>query len=71
MITQQCVVCCKLSANRIAGDDNPHALVRLALRPLDDPEPPAASRSLCDQGGRLISGRKSSSGTTKPHRTLS
>ncbi|WP_338675571.1 RNHCP domain-containing protein [Streptomyces sp. SCSIO 30461] len=37
MIIHQCVSCGELSANRIAGDDNPLALVRLALRPLADP----------------------------------
>lgn len=37
MIIHQCVTCGELSANRIAGDDNPRALVRLALRPLADP----------------------------------
>ncbi|MFC9266404.1 RNHCP domain-containing protein [Streptomyces zhihengii] len=38
MIIHQCVSCGELSANRIAGDDNPLALVRLALRPLADPK---------------------------------
>ncbi|MFF8695443.1 RNHCP domain-containing protein [Streptomyces sp. NPDC015144] len=33
-IIHQCASCGELSANRIAGDDNPLALVRLALRPL-------------------------------------
>ncbi|MFF0643315.1 RNHCP domain-containing protein [Streptomyces tendae] len=37
MIIHQCASCGALSANRIAGDDNPLALVRLALRPLADP----------------------------------
>lgn len=37
MIIHQCAACGELSANRIAGDDNPLALVRLALRPLTDP----------------------------------
>jgi hypothetical protein len=36
IIIHQCVVCGELSANRIAGDDNPLALVRMALRPLAD-----------------------------------
>ncbi|MFJ8164272.1 RNHCP domain-containing protein [Streptomyces sp. NPDC096136] len=36
MIIHQCATCGELSANRIAGDDNPLALVRLALRPLTD-----------------------------------
>lgn len=34
MIIHQCRSCGELSANRIAGDDNALALVRLALRPL-------------------------------------
>ncbi|TLQ46817.1 RNHCP domain-containing protein [Streptomyces marianii] len=38
MIIHQCASCGELSANRIAGDDNPLALVRLALRPLTDPK---------------------------------
>ncbi|MEW1638525.1 RNHCP domain-containing protein [Streptomyces sp. NPDC093801] len=37
MLIHQCAACGELSANRIAGDDNPLALVRLALRPLADP----------------------------------
>ncbi|MEU8699085.1 RNHCP domain-containing protein [Streptomyces sp. NPDC048680] len=37
LIIHQCLSCGELSANRIAGDDNPLALVRLALRPLRDP----------------------------------
>ncbi|MCF2533548.1 RNHCP domain-containing protein [Yinghuangia soli] len=36
MIIHLCASCGELSANRIAGDDNPLALVRLALRPLAD-----------------------------------
>ncbi|MFI7347728.1 RNHCP domain-containing protein [Streptomyces sp. NPDC049936] len=44
VIIHQCASCGELSANRIAGDDNPLALVRLALRPLADPE--AAGRAL-------------------------
>ncbi|MEG3630720.1 RNHCP domain-containing protein [Streptomyces poriticola] len=36
MIVHQCLTCGELSANRIAGDDNALALVRLALRPLQD-----------------------------------
>ncbi|MFF2007542.1 RNHCP domain-containing protein [Streptomyces sp. NPDC058195] len=39
-VIHQCVSCGELSANRIAGDDNPLTLVRLALRPL------AASRTV-------------------------
>ncbi|MGW5775949.1 RNHCP domain-containing protein [Streptomyces sp. NPDC003863] len=44
LIIHQCASCGELSANRIAGDDNPLALVRLALRPLADPK--AADRAL-------------------------
>ncbi|RSS46507.1 RNHCP domain-containing protein [Streptomyces sp. WAC07061] len=44
MIIHQCTTCGELSVNRIAGDDNPLALVRLALRPLTDPK--AAGRAL-------------------------
>ncbi|MGD3112058.1 RNHCP domain-containing protein [Streptomyces sp. YGL11-2] len=36
MIVHQCLTCGELSANRIAGDDNALALVRLALKPLQD-----------------------------------
>ncbi|MFF0414658.1 RNHCP domain-containing protein [Kitasatospora sp. NPDC004745] len=36
LIIHQCLSCGELSANRIAGDDNPLALVRLVLRPLRD-----------------------------------
>lgn len=36
MIIHQCLSCADLSANRISGDDNVLALVRLALRPLKD-----------------------------------
>ncbi|MFI9018698.1 RNHCP domain-containing protein [Streptomyces griseus] len=36
MIIHHCQSCGELSANRIAGDDNALALVRLALRPLRD-----------------------------------
>ncbi len=34
MLIHQCLTCARLSSNRIAGDDNALALVRLALRPL-------------------------------------
>lgn len=37
LLIHQCAACDELSANRVAGDDNPLALVRLALRPLSDP----------------------------------
>ncbi|MEU0989498.1 RNHCP domain-containing protein [Streptomyces sp. NPDC005953] len=36
MIIHQCLSCGELSANRIAGDDNALALVRIAVRPLAD-----------------------------------
>ncbi|MER7172315.1 RNHCP domain-containing protein [Streptomyces mesophilus] len=36
MLIHQCLTCARLSSNRIAGDDNALALVRLALRPLQD-----------------------------------
>ncbi|WP_275462308.1 RNHCP domain-containing protein [Streptomyces noursei] len=36
MIIHHCLSCGELSANRIAGDDNALALVRLALKPLRD-----------------------------------
>ncbi|MEU8761503.1 RNHCP domain-containing protein [Streptomyces sp. NPDC048659] len=39
MIIHQCASCDELSANRVAGDDNPLALLRLALRPLAAPKP--------------------------------
>lgn len=37
MVIHQCLSCGEFSANRIAGDDNALALVRLALKPLWDP----------------------------------
>ncbi|MCI4044836.1 MULTISPECIES: RNHCP domain-containing protein [unclassified Streptomyces] len=40
MLIHHCLTCGRLSANRIAGDDNALALVRLALRPLADAEIP-------------------------------
>lgn len=36
MIIHQCQTCEKVSANRIAGDDNVLVLMRLALKPLQD-----------------------------------
>jgi hypothetical protein len=36
MLIHQCRSCGELSVNRIAGDDNALALVRLAVRPLSD-----------------------------------
>ncbi|WP_245616972.1 RNHCP domain-containing protein [Amycolatopsis taiwanensis] len=44
MIIHQCLSCGELSANRIAGDDNALALVRLAVKPLQDAR--AATRAL-------------------------
>ncbi|NSC25330.1 RNHCP domain-containing protein [Streptomyces albus subsp. chlorinus] len=44
MLVHQCLACGALSVNRIAGDDNALALVRLALRPLRDTR--AASSAL-------------------------
>ncbi|WP_166972630.1 RNHCP domain-containing protein [Brevibacterium atlanticum] len=38
VIIHSCFSCGRLSANRIAGDDNPLTLVRLAVRPLADPD---------------------------------
>lgn len=35
-LIHHCLTCGELSANRIAGDDNALALMRLALRPLSD-----------------------------------
>ncbi|MEV2276417.1 RNHCP domain-containing protein [Nocardiopsis sp. NPDC049922] len=34
LIVHRCVRCAELGANRVAGDDNVRALVRLAVRPL-------------------------------------
>ncbi|MEU5048884.1 RNHCP domain-containing protein [Streptomyces sp. NPDC021096] len=41
LIIHQCLPCGELSANRIAGDDNALALMRLALRPLRDTAVPS------------------------------
>ncbi|OLZ65435.1 RNHCP domain protein [Streptomyces sp. IMTB 2501] len=46
MLIHQCLACGELSANRIAGDDNPLALVRLALRPLHGTGTDIAHRAL-------------------------
>ncbi|GAA2261515.1 hypothetical protein GCM10010232_61210 [Streptomyces amakusaensis] len=40
MIIHSCLSCGELSANRIAGDDNALALVRIAIRPLADSSVP-------------------------------
>ncbi|MFD8058675.1 RNHCP domain-containing protein [Streptomyces cyaneofuscatus] len=42
MLIHLCLTCGELSANRIAGDDNALALIRLALRPLADAAIPAS-----------------------------
>ena len=39
-LIHHCLTCDELSANRIAGDDNALALMRLALRPLADARVP-------------------------------
>lgn len=44
MLIHRCASCGELSANRVAGDDNARALVRLAVRPLTTLE--AARRTL-------------------------
>ncbi|MEV8595394.1 RNHCP domain-containing protein [Streptomyces sp. NPDC052012] len=36
LLIHECLTCGELSTNRIAGDDNARALVRLALKPLQD-----------------------------------
>ncbi|GGT35474.1 hypothetical protein GCM10010207_39500 [Streptomyces atratus] len=36
LIIHECLTCGELSANRIAGDDNALALLRMAVRPLSD-----------------------------------
>ncbi len=37
LLVHQCVTCGRVRANRIAGDDDAVALIRIALRPLSDP----------------------------------
>ncbi|MFD4372567.1 RNHCP domain-containing protein [Streptomyces sp. NPDC058486] len=44
LLVHECRSCGELSANRIAGDDNALALMRLALRPLRDPGVPDAAQ---------------------------
>jgi hypothetical protein len=41
-IVHRCTACATVSLNRIAGDDNPWSLVRLARRPLERPPFPLA-----------------------------
>jgi hypothetical protein len=36
-LVHRCAGCATVSVNRIAGDDNPFALMRLAVRPLAEP----------------------------------
>ena len=40
VLIHHCLVCGELSANRIAGDDNPLVLLRMAVRPLSDSRVP-------------------------------
>ncbi|WP_433263513.1 RNHCP domain-containing protein [Actinosynnema sp. CS-041913] len=40
LLIHHCLVCGELSANRIAGDDSPLALLRMAVRPLSDSSVP-------------------------------
>ncbi|MFI0423599.1 RNHCP domain-containing protein [Spongiactinospora sp. 9N601] len=40
LIIHHCLSCGGLSVNRIAGDDNALALIRIAVRPLSDPRMP-------------------------------
>ncbi|MFB9883217.1 RNHCP domain-containing protein [Planobispora siamensis] len=44
VIIHHCLACGELSANRIAGDDNALALLRVALRPLSGPRLPLLQR---------------------------
>ncbi|NLU68005.1 RNHCP domain-containing protein [Streptomyces sp. HNM0574] len=47
LLVHRCLTCGVLKANRVAGDDNARALLRLALRPLAGPAAPAlADRAL-------------------------
>ncbi len=39
LLVHECAACGALKANRIAGDDNALALMRIAVRPLADPRP--------------------------------
>lgn len=49
MLVHQCRGCGTLRANRIAGDDNALALVRLALRPLADGRFAERARRISEQ----------------------
>ncbi len=46
MIVHRCVRCGELGSNRVAGDDNVRALVRLAVRPLSAGAGAVARRAL-------------------------
>ena len=55
-LVHRCRRCSATHLNRIAGDDNPYSLIRLARRPLDAPPfPPAllrqihATATVCDE----------------------
>ncbi|WP_199560623.1 RNHCP domain-containing protein [Nocardiopsis sp. L17-MgMaSL7] len=39
LVVHRCLACGELSANRVAGDDNARALVRIAVRPLSAAAP--------------------------------
>ncbi len=54
MLVHQCRGCGTLRANRIAGDDNPVALLRLATRPLAGPRFTAGARSLWGRAGAEV-----------------
>ncbi|GAA3538239.1 hypothetical protein GCM10022419_017760 [Nonomuraea rosea] len=43
LIIHDCQSCGELSANRIAGDDNARALLRIAIRPLSDTRLPVSA----------------------------
>jgi hypothetical protein len=36
-LVHRCGGCATVHLNRIAGDDNPHALMKIAVRPLEQP----------------------------------
>ncbi|MEE2037860.1 RNHCP domain-containing protein [Nocardiopsis sp. CT-R113] len=46
MLIHRCTRCGELGSNRVAGDDNPRALVRLAVRPLATASDAVARRVL-------------------------
>ncbi|WP_019608592.1 RNHCP domain-containing protein [Nocardiopsis sp. CNS-639] len=48
MIVHRCVRCGELGPNRVAGDDNARALVRVAVRPLAAASDAVARRALMD-----------------------